>query len=132
VNPPRSLARHPLFQTMVAHEDGAGSRLELPGARTTPWVAGHDSARFDVALRWVEAGGEPARLVLTAAADLFAPATVARLARRLTTWLELVLTEPEVPLGALSPLLSDERDRALTGGHVRRAHQPEAVIARFA
>ena len=54
LNPPRSAARHPLFQVMIAADgDSSVGHWELPGVRTQPEPLGPEAARFDLTLlRW--------------------------------------------------------------------------------
>ena len=79
--PDRSLARHPLFQVMVAVQNNAPAVLDLPGLHVSGLPAGRPAARFDLEFDVAEArapGGGPGGLAgtLVAAADLFDAATV--------------------------------------------------------
>ncbi|WP_344518016.1 amino acid adenylation domain-containing protein, partial [Streptomyces paradoxus] len=120
--PTRSLARHPLFQVTLAVQNNADAVLDLPGVRTggagVAQAAGIGVAKFDLDVSVGEvfdAEGRPAGLrgVLIAAADLFEPATVARLAGRLARVLESVATEPDQLLSAVEVLGGAERRRLL-------------------
>ncbi|OSZ55402.1 non-ribosomal peptide synthetase, partial [Streptomyces pharetrae CZA14] len=61
VNPERSLARHPLFQTMLVlnnTEQGAASAVaSLPGVQVTGRPVEAGSAKFDLSFRLSESGG---------------------------------------------------------------------------
>ncbi|MFD4948558.1 amino acid adenylation domain-containing protein, partial [Streptomyces sp. NPDC058409] len=120
--PTRSLARHPLFQVTLAVQNNAEAVLDLPGVRTgggaAAPTAGTTVAKFDLDVsvgETFDAQGAPAGLrgVLIAAAELFEPATVARLAGRLARVLETVTTEPDLPLSAVDVLDGAERGRLL-------------------
>ncbi|MEV7978163.1 amino acid adenylation domain-containing protein [Streptomyces sp. NPDC086519] len=57
VNPPRSAAHTPLFQTMLAWVPDRHDLLKLPGVETTPLPIAHAPAKFDLALSATESGG---------------------------------------------------------------------------
>lgn len=119
--PRRSLARHPLFQTMVTVEEREGSTLDLPGgtARERPGLV--DAARFDLAIRYRDPADGSATgegegvLTIVAAADLFDRSTTQRLARRLVTWIGRLLAEPAEPVCTLDARLPDEPVRIPEG-----------------
>ena len=48
LNPVRSLARHPLFQVMLAFQNTPEAVLELPGIVARPEPVGFDAAKFDL------------------------------------------------------------------------------------
>ncbi|MFE1257521.1 amino acid adenylation domain-containing protein [Streptomyces fungicidicus] len=116
--PARSLARHPLFQVMLTLQNtggpGGGPAVDLPGLRTDSLSAGSVAAKFDLDLsvgETLDATGAPAGIegVLVAAADLFDPATVERIAGRLVRLLELVAGDTDMRLSAVDVLDADER-----------------------
>ena len=126
LNPARSLARHPLFQVMLALQNTAPSGLDLPGltARLEPVATA--SAKFDLSLSLGEqrdADGTPAGLdgVLEYATDLFDRASVEALAQRLVRLLEAVVAEPERAIGSLDVLGAEERERILVRVERHRA-----------
>ncbi|MFF8805416.1 amino acid adenylation domain-containing protein [Streptomyces omiyaensis] len=117
VAPVRSLARHPLFQTMVAYEgDGPGlSRLFGTDAGEFPVRGG--AAKFDLEIlfrRTRGAGGDGLTLGLRYATDLFERESAERLAERLVRLLEAVAADPGAPVSALDLMDGDER-HALEG-----------------
>ncbi|MEV5955021.1 amino acid adenylation domain-containing protein [Streptomyces sp. NPDC051987] len=57
VNPPRSAAHTPLFQTMLAWVPDRHGLLELPGVETIPLPIAHAPAKFDLALSATESQG---------------------------------------------------------------------------
>lgn len=119
VAPPRSLSRHPLFQTMATVEQPVGERLRLPGARAVERTAGADSARFDLAVRLrMGDAGEPGSLTLVAAADLYDPASARRLLERLMGWTAALLADPRRPVRAIDGRLEDERRRPAVDSQV--------------
>ncbi|MEU6876456.1 amino acid adenylation domain-containing protein [Streptomyces sp. NPDC046751] len=121
--PARSMARHPLFQVMLAVQNVAqGAAVDLPGARIVDMSAelatGAVAAKFDLEVSAGEAfdaDGAPAgvRGDITAATDLFDIETVERLAERWVRVLEAVAADPETRLSVVDVLDEDERRRVL-------------------
>ncbi|MEU4119327.1 amino acid adenylation domain-containing protein [Kitasatospora sp. NPDC028055] len=114
----RSLARQPLFQVMLAFQNNAGARPELPGITAEVSPVGNGTAKFDLAFELVErygASGEPDGLTgtLEYSTDLFTERTAQGLADRLTHLLGLLAGEPDRPLSGLDALLPEERERLL-------------------
>ncbi|MFI8194719.1 amino acid adenylation domain-containing protein, partial [Streptomyces sp. NPDC085946] len=120
LNPPRSLARHPLFQTMLTLHNNAEPRLDLPGLRVSPDLAEAGAAKFDLTFDLVEArgpAGEPEGLRgrLEYSTDLFDQDTVESLAARFVRLLEMVAADPGRRVGELELLDGAERERVLVG-----------------
>ncbi|MGH3689083.1 MAG: amino acid adenylation domain-containing protein, partial [Microbacterium sp.] len=113
VSPPRSLSRHPLFQTMVSIEGAVAPALVLPGVTVSERAGLVDAARLDLAIRYRAAEGEAASLILVAAADLFEAESAERLLARLVAWIERLLDEPHRPVRVIDARLHDERERLL-------------------
>ena len=119
--PERSLARHPLFQVMLTVQNTAPAVLELPGLHASPLPGGTGRGQVRPgASTWPrsrDAAGEPAGLrgALTAAADLFDPATAAMIAARFTMVLRAVVADPQVRLSRLDLLDPAERAQVLEG-----------------
>ena len=120
--PARSLARNALFQVMLAVQNTARSAVTLPGLRVGTLPANSDSpaVRFDLDVVITESFGEDRRPrglrgTITAAADLFAPATVAMIAHRFLTVLRAVVADPQVRLHRVEVLSTAERAQVLSG-----------------
>ncbi|NEW30922.1 condensation domain-containing protein, partial [Nocardia cyriacigeorgica] len=76
LNPPRSTARHPLFQVGLSFQNVARAALELPGLSVSPVDADLDVSQFDLHLivsDVYDESGAPAGLggFFTYATDLF-------------------------------------------------------------
>lgn len=102
LNPPRSLARHPLFQVMLAFRPTAGPRLDLPGlhGRTLPVETG--STKIDLTFNLGEQrtpDGSPDGIegILQYSADLFDRRTAVELAARLERLLRARPVNPIAP-----------------------------------
>ncbi|SCL25239.1 non-ribosomal peptide synthetase [Micromonospora inyonensis] len=113
LNPPRSTARHPLFQVMVVHQSGTASQLPVPGLTSRPYVVATRTATFDLSLTFIEDfdPGAPGAVGGFAEynADLFDRDTVDALTARLVRLLTAALAEPDRPVGDLDVLSPPER-----------------------
>ncbi|MGW0656384.1 amino acid adenylation domain-containing protein, partial [Streptomyces umbrinus] len=118
--PARSMARHPLFQVMLTLQNTAEARLDLPGLNIEALPAGVLPAKFDLDFQIAERitdGGTPAGLtgLIIYATDLFDPASVEAIARRLLMVLETVTADPSVPVSRIDVLDTAERELILSG-----------------
>ncbi|MEV4562091.1 amino acid adenylation domain-containing protein, partial [Kitasatospora sp. NPDC049285] len=113
LNPERSLARHPLFQTLITLQNTPDPDLDLPGITPSAVdVAGYQ-AKFDLLLdlrETFDAAGRPAGIDVTAeyALDLFDAAGIGVLCKRLARVLGQVGADPEQRIGAIHLLAADE------------------------
>ncbi|MFD9035794.1 amino acid adenylation domain-containing protein [Streptomyces sp. NPDC059567] len=125
--PARSMARHPLFQTVLTLQNTIDAVLDLPGVRTGAAPAAADEAasgrtavKFDLDVMVTEAfdtDGAPAGLggSVTVAADLFDAVWAGRIADAWATLLDLLSHDPGRRLSTLEVLAEDERRRVLVG-----------------
>ncbi|WP_399933384.1 non-ribosomal peptide synthase/polyketide synthase [Streptomyces kanamyceticus] len=150
--PSRSMARHALFQVMLTLQNTSEAVLELPGLGARALTTGASRAKFDLDVIVGEAfddNGRPAgvRGFVTAAADLFEPATAERLVACLTQVLDALTAEPDTRLSGVPVLDDTERHRLLVewngtaagitpatvpqlfAAHVTRSPDAAAVIA---
>ncbi|MDX2683773.1 non-ribosomal peptide synthetase, partial [Streptomyces soliscabiei] len=122
--PARSAARHPLFQVILTMQDTVsvagvgGSAAQVPGLRGSALPLGRVGAKFDLSVlvgERFDRDGAPAGIggVVTAAADLFDPDTVTRLAEALNLLLAQVVEDPSTRLNALEVVDEAERRRVL-------------------
>ncbi|MBE8521983.1 amino acid adenylation domain-containing protein [Amycolatopsis sp. H6(2020)] len=109
LNPARSLAHHPLFQTMLAWQNTPGTGVELPGLTVTEQPVGTGTAKFDLWFSFTErADGVGGQAEFNA--EVFDRATVTGLLDRLETLLRQVAAAPDRRLGSLDVLTPAERD----------------------
>ena len=125
LNPERSLARHPLFQVMLAFQNNAAVGLELAGLTASFEPVATASAKFDLSVSLGEerAGdGSPAGIsgVIEYASDLFDRADVEALAARLIRLLEAAVAEPGRAIGSLDILAPASARRCCGAGTTRR------------
>ncbi|MCS0637479.1 amino acid adenylation domain-containing protein [Streptomyces sp. LP05-1] len=120
VNPPRSLARHPLFQTMLAWQSVPDTAFSLgPDTRARLGAVPSGTAKFDLTLNAGELPGGGIGGFLEFRTDLFDRSTAQALADRLARLLTAAAEAPDTPLGLLPLLGADERRRALVDGNLR-------------
>ncbi|MFE7135029.1 amino acid adenylation domain-containing protein, partial [Streptomyces sp. NPDC057638] len=124
-NPERTLAHHPLFQTMVAYEGGGPGLGGLFGtvAEELPVTAG--AAKFDLEILFRRvpdgSGGAGMTCGVRFAVDLFERAGAERLTERLLRLLDAIATDPDRPLSRL-PLL-DPHEHDLVINRFNDTHQ---------
>ncbi|WP_217213905.1 non-ribosomal peptide synthetase [Streptomyces sp. AC550_RSS872] len=136
LNPPRSLARHPLFQVMLAFRPTSGTRLDLPGlnSRTLPVETG--ATKIDLTFNLGEhrtADGSPGGIegTLQYSADLFDRNTAEELAARLERLLRAAVDEPDRPIGTLGILDDGERRRLLAEFNDTARDVPDTTFPRL-
>ncbi|GHA87661.1 non-ribosomal peptide synthetase [Streptomyces termitum] len=116
VAPVRSLARHPLFQTMVAYEGGGPDLSRLLGTDATEFPVRGGAAKFDLEIlfrRTRDADGTGMTCGVRYATDLFDRAGAERLTERLVLFLDAVATAPDAPVSSAALMDGDERRRVL-------------------
>ncbi|WP_280356299.1 non-ribosomal peptide synthetase, partial [Nocardia otitidiscaviarum] len=115
VDPPRSRAHHPLFQVMLAFHNLDEVRFDFPGLVVTGSGADTGIERFDLTFTLSDTpdatGAIPVELGY--ATDLFDPATIEALTRRLRSVLRTVAHDPAVLVRDIDVLSSSERHRLL-------------------
>ncbi|MEV4454063.1 amino acid adenylation domain-containing protein, partial [Streptomyces mirabilis] len=134
LSPARSLARHPLFQVMLTVQNNARTGLDLPGVRAGGMSAGTPASKFDLDVIVGEAfdgEGRPAGLhgAIIAAADLFDPESVERIAGCWTRVLGALGADPQVPVSAVDVLDEDELRRVLVEWNDTAVEVPGRVVS---
>nr|WP_247746096.1 non-ribosomal peptide synthetase [Streptomyces oryzae] len=118
LNPVRSAAHHPLFQTMLTWQSSEGRQLDLPDVTATPLSTDTGTARLDMEINACEhrtPDGAPAGIdvQMEYSADLFDRSTVAAFAARLRRLLDAVLENPDQRIGYVDILSAAERRTVL-------------------
>ncbi|MEU9866160.1 amino acid adenylation domain-containing protein, partial [Streptomyces sp. NPDC047971] len=138
--PARSMARHPLFQTVLTLQNTIDAVLDLPGVRTGAAPAAGDEAasgrtavKFDLDVMVAEAfdtDGTPAGLggSVTVAADLFDAPWAGRIADAMTALLNLLSRDPGRRLSTVELLGEDERHRVLVGWNDTASDAPAGLV----
>ncbi|GHF34910.1 dimodular nonribosomal peptide synthase [Kitasatospora xanthocidica] len=114
LNPARSLARHPLFQVMLAWQSRPDEPTAFGGGLTAEITAiPSGTAKFDLTLNAGELPDGGIGGFLEYRTDLFDAATVAALGERLARLLAAAATAPDTPVDRLPLISARERERAL-------------------
>ncbi|MEU9862518.1 amino acid adenylation domain-containing protein [Streptomyces sp. NPDC047971] len=137
VAPARSLARHPLFQTMVAYEGGGPDLSRLLGTVAEEYPVRAGAAKFDLEILFRRADGTDGPGMTCGvryATDLFERSGAERLAARLLRLLDAVTARPDLPLSAVELTDADERRRVLYEWNdtVRAVDGPGTLAGRVA
>ncbi|MGW5748980.1 condensation domain-containing protein, partial [Amycolatopsis sp. NPDC003861] len=113
LNPVRSLAYHPLFQTMLAWQNNAVADLALPGLAVAEEPVRTGTARADLTFFVGERPGHQAGIRGTAEynSDVFDRTSVEALLERLRTLLTAVVADPDTRIGAVDLLTAAEHDQ---------------------
>lgn len=120
MQPDRSLAFTPVYQTMFIFHDGAEEPLQMSGLTTTPFEIEIGSSMFDLTLLARNAK-HGLGLSLEYNSDLFDPATISRMLNHLQNLMKGIIQNPEERIATL-PLLSErERNQVLEKWNNTRA-----------
>ncbi|MCJ0890810.1 non-ribosomal peptide synthetase [Rhodococcus sp. ARC_M5] len=118
LDPPRSTARQPLFQVMLAFQNLERSTVELPGIAAAGMELETGLSKFDLYLTISErfdGAGEPQGMIgqFLYLTDLFDEETVGAMGVRFLRIVEAVVTDPAVVIGDIDLLVGTERRTVL-------------------
>ncbi|MGX9891589.1 amino acid adenylation domain-containing protein, partial [Streptomyces sp. NPDC002276] len=133
LNPARSMARHPLFQVMLAFQNIAEPDLALPGLGVRLESVQGSVAKFDLSFSLGELrdeNGGPAGLEgqVDYRTDLFSEETVRGLVDRLVRVLETVSADPDTAVRSVSVLGAEERQRVLVDWNDTGREVPDLTL----
>ncbi|MBF6465944.1 amino acid adenylation domain-containing protein [Nocardia beijingensis] len=123
LNPSRSAARHPVFQTMLVYQHSPVSSFDLAGVQATPIAMYTNTSRLDLSFvidDHGDRGGWVARIEY--ASDLFDPATIDTIAARFLRVLAGMAADPSIPIGAIELLDEHEQRRLDVFGNYAALH----------
>ncbi len=131
--PERSLARHPLFQVLLAVRTDAPAGLNLAGMDAAVVSSGDPVARFDLDILLAETRdeqGAPAGLsgTVIASADLFSLESAEAISARLAQVLTTLAVAPDTRLGQVQVLRPDERAQLLRDWNDTEAVLPAGTL----
>jgi len=121
--PGRDLSRGPLFQVMLALEDGPGAALRLPGMEIQGVPVHTGTAKFELTLA-LAGDGDGLAGGLEYNADLFDAATARRMAEHLAILLAGAVADPDRELADLPLLAAAEARQVLTDWNATAAPFP--------
>ncbi|MFI9360445.1 amino acid adenylation domain-containing protein [Kitasatospora sp. NPDC053057] len=128
LNPERSMARHPLFQVMIGHQQSsAAPAAEDPQLTVTEQPVPVRTAKWDLFFQFTEAPGGDLALTLEYRTDLFEPATARRITEAYLRLLAAALAEPTGPLSRLDLIAPEEQAELLAGG-THRLDTPDSTL----
>ncbi|MEE4486020.1 condensation domain-containing protein, partial [Serratia ficaria] len=114
VNPPRHLGYTPLFQAMLAWQDGSVRDIALPGLQAEPAGLEYGAAKFDLTLDLADTG-EHVSGTLNFATALFDRATAERYGVYLLQALRAMTLDNQQPVSHIDLLPMAEREHLLHG-----------------
>ncbi|MFB7216488.1 amino acid adenylation domain-containing protein, partial [Streptomyces sp. NPDC056255] len=132
LNPDRSTAYHPLFQTMFIWQNVSRPDFELPGLRVGYEPVTVDSAKFDLTFGMGETSGPDGRSVqgsVEYAVELFDHGTAEALTAWFVQMVRQVVARPFTPVAEV-PLLEEAQRRELTAIPAAVA-VTDTVVSRF-
>ncbi|OKH99775.1 hypothetical protein A6A06_22110 [Streptomyces sp. CB02923] len=132
LNPPRSLARHPLFQVMLAMREPARDITGMPRLTARVEPGDTDTSRFDLSFVFAEETGADRApggvdCSLQYSGDLFDRETAEQLLTRLVLLLESAADAPGTPVARLAILTPRELDDLLNGWQGPRREPADAT-----
>ncbi|RJL18866.1 non-ribosomal peptide synthetase, partial [Bailinhaonella thermotolerans] len=130
--PARSMARHPLFQVMLAFQNMPEARLDLMDFSVGLEPFDHGTAMFDLQFSLEERPGGGLLGTITYAADLFDRPTAQSIGERFERLLRAVAADPSVRLSEIDLLDPAERAQLLTTWAGDGAEpEPATIVALF-
>ncbi|OLR91936.1 amino acid adenylation domain-containing protein [Actinokineospora bangkokensis] len=129
LRPERSLSRHPLFQVLVALQQGAPA-VALPGLVARVERVPTAAAKFDLTVEFAEHGDGLGGL-LTFRRDLFTERTAAAITDRIVRVLRAVTAAPDTRVSAVDLLGAEEREQVLVRWNATRREVPPIGLPRL-
>ncbi|MEU6238745.1 amino acid adenylation domain-containing protein, partial [Kitasatospora sp. NPDC047058] len=129
LNPARTLAHHPLFQTMLALQNAPLATFDLPRLRVTTDLVPTGTAKCDLTVILGERpDGDGLSGLVEYSTDLFDETTVAGIVDRWLRLLRAVVADPGRPIGRVDVLSADELRALLPVAAPEGGEQPESSI----
>ncbi|WP_156095165.1 non-ribosomal peptide synthetase, partial [Nocardia lijiangensis] len=109
LDPPRSQARHPLFQVALFFQNLAPIAVRLPEVAVAEYEFDYETTRFDLQLTVSDNA-----VRFTYATDLFDAATIRTMGERFQRLLAAVIADPSLPVGDIDLFGAGELRRVVT------------------
>ncbi|GLZ29182.1 hypothetical protein Lesp02_13720 [Lentzea sp. NBRC 105346] len=123
LNPPRSLARHPLFQVMLAVENDGDANIALPGLDATVVPVDLGTTPFDLSITV-----DGPACTVQYRTDLFDHDTTRSILDRLVRLLDVVTANPDLPIGHADILTDGERQQVSDNSSGPRHDLPSTTL----
>ena len=127
VSPERDLSRPPLVQVLFSLQNAPSGPLALPGLALTAMPVETGTAKFDLSCTLTETGHGLSG-VLEYSRDLFASATIERLAGHFTRLLAGAVDDPQRSLSELPLLSAAERGQLAAWNDETRRERPQELL----
>ncbi|NUP49822.1 MAG: amino acid adenylation domain-containing protein [Catenulispora sp.] len=133
LNPQRSLAHHPLFQTMLVYENSPTLPLDIPGLTVASEPSRLGVSRFDLVFNLTPPGPDGGRTqcFVEYSTDLFDRTTIERIAGYLVTMLTRGTAAPDTAIGAIDLRSEDERELVRTWNETDRVVERDTLPRLF-
>ena len=133
LNPPRDLARTPLFQVMLMLLNAPGKAMDLPGLKLQPVSVDSRTSKVEITFYLTDRTdpSDPSDAIsgfIEYNTDLFDRSTIERLIDHYVRLLETVTARPEVRLSELSLLSDNERRQILVDWNATEAEVPATTL----
>ncbi|WP_405944658.1 non-ribosomal peptide synthase/polyketide synthase [Streptomyces sp. NBC_00932] len=126
LNPTRTLAHHPLFQTMLTLQNAPSGTFDLPRLRVAADLVHTGTAKCDLTFVLAEQPGKDGLSgVVEYSTDLFDAATVTEIVERWLRLLRAVVADPGRRIGQVDVLSADELRALLPAGADQGGELPE-------
>ncbi|WP_405750959.1 non-ribosomal peptide synthase/polyketide synthase [Streptomyces sp. NBC_01411] len=126
LNPTRTLAHHPLFQTMLTLQNAPSGTFGLPRLRVAADLVHTGTAKCDLTFVLAEQPGKDGLSgVVEYSTDLFDAATVTEIVERWLRLLRAVVADPGRRIGQVDVLSADELRALLPAGADQGGELPE-------
>ena len=111
LDPTRAASHNPVFQVMFAYQNVDAGLLQLQEITSTPLQVENNTSKFDLTLDVYDLGDDQLRIEFEYSSDLFAPATIERLASQLQRLIAGVVADPARAISQVELLGPDELER---------------------
>ncbi|WP_329372864.1 non-ribosomal peptide synthase/polyketide synthase [Streptomyces sp. NBC_00669] len=129
LNPTRTLAHHPLFQTLLTLQNAPSGTFDLPRLRVATDLVPTGTAKCDLTFVLAEQPGEDGLSgVVEYSTDLFDAATVSGIVERWLRLLRAVVAAPGRRIGQVDVLSADELRALLPAGADQGDERPESGL----
>ncbi|MDW3192237.1 MAG: non-ribosomal peptide synthase/polyketide synthase [Cytophagales bacterium] len=114
LNVVRDTSRNPLFDVMFSYQNFDRASLSIPDLSLEAYPIDYQIAKFDLTLSVLELK-EGLRFVFEYSTQLFERGSIERFIRYFNQIIDSIVDNPDVVIGEIDPLTSDEKDELING-----------------